>query len=226
MLAAATLLPLLLLAVWARIASPAVWEAPVLGALALAQGGWLDLLRLLNTAGDLPVWAAIVATLAIAVGRLRGLVAGLLVGMTIAADLAAAVIKLLVERSRPEAALVEHFFGGESFAFPSGHVVRAVALVAVLVWLLAPVSIHFRLAVVGAILAGVVMGYARVAVGVHWPTDALGGTLLGLGWFALSVRLAAPALDSATPLEAAAHGSRSRTEAAGGQTGEDVGPEP
>ena len=167
---------------------------PVLGALSLGSGPWADMVRLVNTLGDLPVWGALVVVLAVGIGIARGLYAGLLVGFTVAADLAAALIKLLVERARPEGALVEHFLGQESFAFPSGHVVRAVALVAILVWVLVPAARRLRLALAGALVAGFVMGYARVALGVHWPTDALGGALLGVGWFALTARLAAAPL--------------------------------
>jgi membrane-associated phospholipid phosphatase len=196
LVAATALLALLALAIWARFASPAPWEPGVLAALALGHDPWADAVRAMNVLGNLPVWGALVAILAVAFAATRGLFAGLLVGLSIAADLAAFVIKLLVERARPEGAVVEHFLGTDNFSFPSGHVVRAVALVAVVAWLLAPPALRVRLAIGGGLLAGVVMGYARVALGVHWPTDALGGTLLGIGFFALTARLA---LADATP---------------------------
>ena len=126
---------------------------------------------------------------ALAVGIRRGVAAGALIALSFAADLAAFAVKIVVERERPETAATEHFFGPDSFAFPSGHVVRAVAFVAVMVWLLAPAGVRARLALASAVLAGLVMGYARVALGVHWPTDALGGILLGVGWFGVTAAL-------------------------------------
>jgi undecaprenyl-diphosphatase len=139
-----------------------------------------------NTLGNLPIWTVLVAAIALLVGWLRGALLGIVVALTLAADAAAFALKLLTERARPETLATEHYFGLDAFAFPSGHVVRAVALVAVLVWLLAPPGRRLGLALFAGLVAGLVMGFARVSLGVHWPTDAIGGLLLGVGWLALT----------------------------------------
>ncbi|MEP7379990.1 MAG: phosphatase PAP2 family protein, partial [Chloroflexota bacterium] len=112
--------------------------------------------------------------------------------LSLASDLAAFAVKIVVERPRPDTAAAHQLFGADSLSFPSGHVVRAVALAAALAWVLVPPGLRFRLALAAAAIAGIVMGFARVALGVHWPTDALGGALLGLASFALSAWALAP----------------------------------
>jgi undecaprenyl-diphosphatase len=184
--AAIVLVPFALLAVWARVASPAPWEPDVLRTLALGSDPAADVIRAINTLGNLPIWAALAAVVAAAAYVLRGIVAAMLVALTVAADLVAALVKVFVERLRPEGAIVDSLIGADSYAFPSGHVVRAVALLAVVAWLLAPPGRRLGPALVAAIAAGLLMGFCRVALGVHWPTDALGGLLLGVGWFAVT----------------------------------------
>ena len=188
-MAGLALLAFVLLAAWARFSSPAAWEPAVLFALAISSDPWGDVVRLVNFVGSLQIWAVVVGASALAVGIRRGVAAGALIALSFAADLAAFAVKIVVERERPETAATEHFFGPDSFAFPSGHVVRAVAFAAVVAWLLAPAGVRARLALASAVLAGLVMGYARVALGVHWPTDALGGILLGVGWFGVTAAL-------------------------------------
>ncbi len=185
-IAVLSLLALGLFAVWARLEPAAAWEVALVTAAELAPGPAREFVGLINTLGDLAVWAVLVGLIALAMGRVRGAVLGVAVALTLAADLAAFGVKLIVERARPETVASEHFFGPDSFAFPSGHVVRAVALIAVLAWLLAPPGRRLRLALMGGLIAGLVMGFARVSLGVHWPTDAIGGLLLGLAWFAIT----------------------------------------
>jgi len=187
LIATLAITPFILLAIWARLASPAPWEPGVMIALASQPGILGDISGAINTIGNLPLWAVVVALSAIALGVLRGVWAGVLVALSFCSDLAAFAVKLLVERDRPETAAVEQIFGFDSFSFPSGHTVRASALVAVVIWLLAPAKWRVRLALIGGLIAGTVMGYARVSLGVHWPTDTIGGVLLGLSWSSLTI---------------------------------------
>ncbi|HUR17282.1 MAG TPA: phosphatase PAP2 family protein, partial [Candidatus Limnocylindrales bacterium] len=160
--AATVLIPFALLAIWAKLYSPASWEAGVLLALNNPQGLAGDIAGGLNGVGNLPVWAVVTAGLALLLGVARGIPAGLLVALSALSDGAAYLVKLLVERDRPDTAATEQFFGSDAFSYPSGHTVRATALVAVVAWLLLPQRWRLPGAIVFGIAAGAAMGWARV----------------------------------------------------------------
>ena len=106
-------------------------------------------------------------------------------------------------RPRPPGALVESALN-ESWSYPSGHVVRAMAVVAILVWLATagrPWTRRTLLALGGGLAAGLLMGVARVATGAHWPTDVVGGLLLA----AVYVLVFAMVAELIRPSRAAAH---------------------
>ncbi|MEO6351214.1 MAG: phosphatase PAP2 family protein [Candidatus Limnocylindrales bacterium] len=198
-LAIAALVPFALLAIWAKFASPAPWEPSVMLALASQDDVLGTVTGAINSFGNLPVWAVAVAIIAAVISVARGIIAGALVALSFASDLAAFAVKIVVERDRPETAATEDFFGPDSFSYPSGHTVRAAALVAITLWVIAPRRWRLPLAVIGGVTAGLVMGFARVSLGVHWPTDTLGGMLLGLGWFAATAWIAVQRLRAGRP---------------------------
>lgn len=98
------------------------------------------------------------------------------------AALLGTMFKAVFERSRPD--LWEWIIHETSFSFPSGHATASMAIaliVAALLW-----HTKWRLTVcIGGVIYVLLVGLSRLYLGVHYPTDILGGWLLSLGWVSL-----------------------------------------
>ena len=99
-------------------------------------------------------------------------------------------LKYVYDRPRPELVpALTHYLAP---SFPSGHSALAAATYLTLGSLIARAQASRRLkaysVALGALLA-LLVGVSRVYLGVHWPSDVLGGWLLGAVWatFALFV---------------------------------------
>jgi len=178
-----------LLAVWAHYNAAPAWEQNVVDALALGQNLAGDVLVTVNTIGNPQNWAVAVVILAVLVALLRGSRAGLFVGATYLVDFVATLSKAFVERGRPDTVAAHLLYGTDSYGFPSGHTARAAALAGALVWVFLPARWRLPVATAGAIVGGLAMAYARVSLGVHFPSDTLGGLVLGVAWFAVTAAL-------------------------------------
>ncbi|MBW4703645.1 phosphatase PAP2 family protein [Micromonospora sp. RL09-050-HVF-A] len=93
-----------------------------------------------------------------------------------------ALLKLLVGRDRPE--LLDPVARAAGFSFPSGHALNATLAAGVLLLVFLPFTRGRPVARVllwtAAVLLVGVTGLSRVALGVHWASDVLGGCLLGV----------------------------------------------
>jgi membrane-associated phospholipid phosphatase len=91
-------------------------------------------------------------------------------------------VKSLVDRPRPAEGLVEVSEKASGLSFPSGHVTAAVLVYGFVFYvagLLIPARL-LRLSVQTSCLVIIVLtALQRVHVGVHWPSDVLGGLLFG-----------------------------------------------
>lgn len=114
--------------------------------------------------------------------RLR-LEAGLLAASLIAASLLNSGIKDLVGRPRPF--VVPHLAQVSSASFPSGHAMLSATTYLAMAALLArnQQSLAARYYILGwAIALVLLIGASRIYLGVHWPSDVLGGWCLGAAW--------------------------------------------
>ncbi len=134
----------------------------------------------------LVVWAGLVLF-----GKAKGRWAALMLIPIIAASdqLASSVVKPLVERMRPCEVLggVRLWYGPEgwittpaevvrsyksSFAFPSSHAANITASMLFL-------GFAYRRLLAALAAIAVTVGFSRIYIGVHWPSDVLAGTAIG-----------------------------------------------
>ena len=111
-----------------------------------------------------------------------GKLAAALLGAVLLAD----IVKPIVARPRPPAALAIGSFSG--WAFPSGHATQAIATWGMLALLCAGMMRRRRvLPVIAAVVVVLVVGASRIYLGAHWLSDVLGGFALGGLWLCLLV---------------------------------------
>jgi undecaprenyl-diphosphatase len=134
--------------------------------------------------GQLPVTLPIAAVIALLARRQLGGYAWLGPLLILATGGIEVVFKSLVAHPGPPLEFVRAFGNPlgiprefrPPFAFPSGHVARIVFLTLVLAWL-----IPGRAVVLAGAAFLVFTIFARVYIGDHWISDALGGAALGSG---------------------------------------------
>lgn len=93
------------------------------------------------------------------------------------------LIKDLVGRERPT--IVEPLVEASGLSFPSGHALMSATLYGTLAVLLSRAVSRARLRIYlisVALTLALLVGFTRVYMGVHHPTDVLAGWMLGLGW--------------------------------------------
>lgn len=121
--------------------------------------------------------------LRLASGTLLAGVAGLGIALGIA-------INSSLARGRPDLADWVGVAGGTGTAFPSGHTTSATLFAAACAWALAPRARSGAARVLLIAATGgfaLAVGWSRIWLGVHWPSDVLGGWLYAIAWSALAV---------------------------------------
>jgi membrane-associated phospholipid phosphatase len=98
------------------------------------------------------------------------------------------VQKFWIARPRPD--LEPHLVVVKTSSFPSGHATSSMIFYVTLALALVPAGRWRRMAVGCAVLTSLLIGLSRVMLGVHWPSDVIGGWSFGLLWVLLTLERA------------------------------------
>ncbi|MCY0903694.1 phosphatase PAP2 family protein [Arthrobacter sp. H14-L1] len=94
-------------------------------------------------------------------------------------------------------------------SFPSGHTAFAASLAWAAILVLARPGVQRRLAIVAGALFAAVVAFSRIYLGVHYPTDVVGGVLISAAgifiWLALWSNLIEPRLRAVKALNPVPH---------------------
>ncbi|SCF34732.1 phosphatase PAP2 family protein [Micromonospora mirobrigensis] len=176
------LLLLLILAAWPPLHDLDQSVTDALHGYALDHPGWVRAMSWwTDVFAPMPLrFAALVVVLWLLWRHARRLALWVVTTMTVG-GLLGGLLKLLVGRHRPE--LLDPVARATGYSFPSGHALNAALAAGVLLLVFLPYARHRPVLRVVlwtvALLIAVVTGVSRVALGVHWTSDVVGGWLLG-----------------------------------------------
>ena len=93
------------------------------------------------------------------------------------------LLKAFFQRDRPQ--LWERLVTENSFSFPSGHAMASASLAAVIIVILWPTRWRYYAIALGNLYV-LYIGFTRMYLGVHYPTDILAGWLVAVSWIAIT----------------------------------------
>jgi undecaprenyl-diphosphatase len=118
----------------------------------------------------------------------RGRYALIVIAVTLVGRGLAELQKYGIERLRPEYEI--HLVPVSTPSFPSGHATSSMIVYLTLALVLAGDTRWKWPAVAAALILSFCIGLSRLMLGVHWPTDVVGGWAFGLLWVLLALPMA------------------------------------
>jgi membrane-associated phospholipid phosphatase len=152
---------------------------------AVSHAGFVAAMRLISDSGSALAWQIVLGVTVFWLLWRRLPRLALFVVITAAgSSLLNTVVKSSVHRLRPVLANPVAHEPGSSF--PSGHAQAAIVGYSVLLLVFLPIlhGLWRRTAVTLAVLMVLAIGFSRVALGVHYLSDVVGGFVLGAAWVA------------------------------------------
>ena len=99
------------------------------------------------------------------------------------------LLKNVFQRGRPIDSIIEE----SGYSFPSGHSMVSMAFYGFLIYLLYKSNIKYKGLIVGLLSVLIVLiGISRIYLGVHYPTDVIGGFTLSLSYLLLFIDITKP----------------------------------
>lgn len=150
---------------------------------ALGHPGFTDGMRTVSLVGE-PVswWVLMVPVVAWLIYRRLPRLAAFVVVTMLGSSVLNGVVKALVDRARP--VLPDPVAHAHGLSFPSGHAQAATVASGVLILVFLPVvarRARVWLYVAGALVIALI-SFSRIALGVHFLSDVVGGAVIGSAW--------------------------------------------
>lgn len=105
-------------------------------------------------------------------------------------ELLGKILKYVVARQRPE--VISYLTEADGFSFPSGHAFMAACFFGFLIWISSreiKSNLVKKAVIIFLLFLILAIGFSRIYLGVHWPSDVLGGFFLGWIWIIISIKL-------------------------------------
>ena len=176
---------LLVQANWAPLLRADRGARDSLHAYAVTHDGFVAAMKLISDSGSGMAWQIVFSVVVCwLLWRRLPRLALFVVITTIGSSLLNGTVKTAVNRLRP--VLTDPVAREAGFSFPSGHAQAAIVGYAVLLLVFLPVlhGVWRTSAITFAAVMVLAIGFSRIALGVHYLSDVVGGFVLGAAWVA------------------------------------------